>query len=105
MLGVNFGQNEEKQNLHEIREKIQENIKIWALTPICLMERAQVAKSYMYAHLNYKLKSIDTSNEILKKRDNEIIKYLWGFNMHYINKETLHKGGKGQGFPNPVLIK
>ena len=65
-LRVNFGINDEKQNLQEIREKIRENIKIWALTPICLLERAQVAKNYMYVHLNYKLKSIDISNAMLK---------------------------------------
>ena len=61
----------------------------------------------MYVHLNYKLKSIYIPNATLKNIDNEIIKYIWGFKMHYINKETLYREEKrgGLGLPLPALIK
>ena len=64
------------RNIKEIRDKIQENLNIWALVPLSLLERAQVAKNYIYAHLNFKTKTIDISNEVLTKIDNGIIKYL-----------------------------
>ena len=40
-------------NLKEIRDKIQENLNIWALVPLSLLERAQVAKNYICVHLNF----------------------------------------------------
>ena len=106
-LGINFGENSVNRNLKEIRDEIQRNLNIWAPVPICLMERAQIVKNFMYVHLNYKLKTVDISNAQLNKIDNEIIKYLWGFKMHYINKETLYKERRrgGLGLPNPHLIK
>ena len=41
---------------------------------LSLMEQAQVAYSYMYAHSNYIIKALDTKIEQLIIIDNEIIK-------------------------------
>ena len=84
-LGIFFGQNEEKENLIKVQKKIDDVINIWAQTPFSLIERSQVAKTYMYSNLNYLLNTVDIKNKTLEKIDNKIVDYIWKF------QDTLYK--------------
>ena len=106
-LGIFFGKNAEKENLLKVKNKIDEVINIWALTPLSLIERSQVAKTYMYSNLNYLINVVNINNKTLEIIDNDIIDYIWNFKTHYINKDTLYrpKNSGGLDLPNPPLIK
>jgi hypothetical protein len=106
-LGIYFGTNEEIENYKQIIEKIKKSTEIWAHTPLNIMERAQVAKTYLYSNINYILKSTDMENKKLGILDNEIIKYIWNYKTHYIQKDTLYnsKLKGGLNLPNPIIVK
>ncbi len=50
-------------------EKIKKSLETWAQTPQCIMERAQVAKTYIYSNINYIMKSIDFNNKDLGEKN------------------------------------
>ena len=59
MQKIYFGIREKQENYKNIKHKLETNLIIWALTSLWLMEKAQVAKMYMYANIIFITKSID----------------------------------------------
>ncbi len=96
-LGIYFGKNEDQENHKQIIEKIKKSIDTWALTPLSIMERAQVAKTFLYSNINYILKTTDMENKVIEKIANEIKKYIWGYKTHYVQKDTLYMQKNKEG--------
>ena len=103
IMGINYGENEQKENYDKIIAKIKDILASFENKYLSYVQKAQIINTYIYSLLYAKIRIIELTENNIREIEKSIFKLIWNNKIDAIARKTMYLKIEEGGINLPEL--